>query len=163
MKQTIILILVFVVGYWIGKLVISSEQPQPQEPEIVIKETIKTEWDTVWLEKKKDTIPTPFDTIKPKEYTYTQETDTNGYKITLFSREEPIWYSFKCWHNNTLHIQHDTIFSTNSVIEYVERPQDNRKQPFLTRFKFYPTIGLGYGIINKKCDIYAGVGITYEF
>lgn len=46
---------------------------------------------------------------------------------------------------------------------YVDRIQYiNRKKTFKDRFHLSPSLGVGYGLINKKVDIYAGVSINFE-
>lgn len=48
------------------------------------------------------------------------------------------------------YIQTNTIEITNTVYK--------RK-----RFNISPQVGFGYGILNNKCDIYLGVGLSYAF
>jgi hypothetical protein len=46
-------------------------------------------------------------------------------------------------------VQTNTIEITNTVVK--------RK-----RFHISPQLGIGYGILNNKCDIYIGIGIGYD-
>ena len=46
------------------------------------------------------------------------------------------------------------ITTTNTVV---------RKKSFFERFSIAPNISAGIGLINKQFDVYAGVGISYEF
>ena len=44
---------------------------------------------------------------------------------------------------------------TTKIVEY--------KKSFLEKFEIAPNISAGYGMIHKQFDIYAGIGIKYEF
>ena len=51
----------------------------------------------------------------------------------------------------------EVVTNTVEVTKYIEK-----KKPFKDRIKVIPNVGVGYGLINKKPDIYIGVGIGYE-
>lgn len=51
----------------------------------------------------------------------------------------------------------EIVTNTVEITKYVEK-----KKSFKDRIKIVPNIGLGYGLINNKPDIYIGVGIGYE-
>lgn len=47
-----------------------------------------------------------------------------------------------------------TITNTNTV---------EKKRSFYDRFRIIPNVSAGYGITSRMFDVYAGVGITFEF
>ncbi len=51
----------------------------------------------------------------------------------------------------------EVITNTVEITKYVEK-----KKSFKDRIKVIPNVGVGYGLINNKPDIYIGVGIGYE-
>lgn len=51
----------------------------------------------------------------------------------------------------------EVITNTVEITKYVEK-----KKTFKDRIKVIPNVGVGYGLINNKPDIYIGVGIGYE-
>lgn len=51
----------------------------------------------------------------------------------------------------------EVITNTVEVTKYIEK-----KKTFKDRIKVIPNVGVGYGLINNKPDIYIGVGIGYE-
>lgn len=50
-----------------------------------------------------------------------------------------------------------TIVNTVEITKYVEK-----EKTFWDRFHFGLQGGIGYGLTNKKCDIYIGVGGSYD-
>lgn len=53
-----------------------------------------------------------------------------------------------------------TYKQTNTIKYVPYEVKTNEKQ---SRFKISPQIGVGYGFINRKPDIYLGVGLSYNF
>lgn len=51
----------------------------------------------------------------------------------------------------------EIVTNTVEITKYVEK-----KKTFKDRIKVIPNVGVGYGLINNKPDIYIGVGIGYE-
>lgn len=50
-----------------------------------------------------------------------------------------------------------TVTNTIEITKYIEK-----KRKFLDRFHFCPNVSVGYGLIQKKPDVYAGFGVVYE-
>lgn len=50
------------------------------------------------------------------------------------------------------------VANTIEITKYLEK-----KKKFLDRFHISPNISAGYGLINRKPDIYVGIGVSYEF
>lgn len=107
-----------------------------------------------------------------KTFTYSNNSDTIDYTLNIGSAQEPNWYNLKFKlkdeltiinRNNDNGLNKTTIESTNNAnIENVT--VFNKKQTsFNDKLSHGITIGGGYGLINKKLDIYLGYGFTYNF
>lgn len=51
----------------------------------------------------------------------------------------------------------EVITNTVEVTKYVER-----EKRLIDRFHIQPQVGLGYGIINNKFDVYVGIGVGFD-
>ena len=130
----------------------------------------KTERDTIW----KDTTiytPTPVDSNLTGRVVYIKVPmpgDTMTIRDTVRdSIEVPIpimqkryddslytaWVSGFQPNLDSLKLHQPEI--VNTVTKYVQKPAK--------RLAIGPSLGLGYGFINKKPDIYAGVTVTWNF
>ena len=52
--------------------------------------------------------------------------------------------------------------SDNASIDGTTMWHRQEKKKWYQRFNFGPQVGLGYGIINKKADVYLGFGVTFQ-
>ena len=81
-------------------------------------------------------------------------------------------------YNDTLCYQNDSIILESSItginpkLDYIKadwRKQEIIKTVTITNyikrkgFKISPQVGVGYGMINKKPDVFIGVGLSYNF
>ena len=57
-----------------------------------------------------------------------------------------------------LELKKKEIIKEIEVIKYLEKKKD-----WKDRFHIVPNISAGYGFINRRFDIYAGVGVAYQF
>ncbi len=130
------------------------------EQVIEVQEVIKYSTDTVYTH---DTVVV-VDSSQYHTYNYTEENDTVAYHLAVCSKEEPLWYKLQCKHSNKLSIIQtaDSVFvqSSNSVITGVST---KRKENWKSKFKPTIGIGVGYGLTNRKVDVYVGAGIGYTF
>ena len=130
------------------------------EQVIEIQETIKYKTDTVYV---KDTIEVA-DSSQYHTYLYEKNNDSVSYRIALYSKEEPLWYWMQCEHKNRLSLIQtpDTTYiqSSNSIITGVSV---KRKKDWKSRFRPTVGVGVGYGLTNRKIDVYVGGGISYTF
>lgn len=49
------------------------------------------------------------------------------------------------------------VINTIEITKYIEK-----KRKFLDRWHFCPNMGVGYGIFNRKPDVYIGIGVGFE-
>lgn len=158
-------IIAFLIG--LGLNVVSVIM-QPQEPSY---KTDTIEWhDTVYQDVFwYDTVPQLVDnTIIKTDTFYTSngqemvlETSKKVWADTLTNGEDSVAYwaytsgyehkldSISLWAN------HKTVTNTIEVTKYVER-----KKKFKDYVSISPNISFGYGLVTKKIDTYAGVGIA---
>ena len=75
--------------------------------------------------------------------------------------------------NDTVCIE-TTIIGINPSLERIKalllkRQINQNTETIITKYKkkkgliIAPTIGVGYGVFNKKPDVFAGIGVTYVF
>lgn len=114
----------------------------------------KTKTDTLF--KENDSIP---HVVQLKEKTYsntiTDNNDTIEYKayITGYdvdTQEYPRLDSIK------LNLRHFLSQTNKSTIQVVKCPQKRSK------WRLSPSIGIGYGLLNKQSDVFLGVTIGYD-
>lgn len=53
--------------------------------------------------------------------------------------------------------------SDNATIESTAMWHRKNTQKWYQKFTISPQVGVGYGILNKKVDVYVGVGLGYKF
>lgn len=114
---------------------------------LVPKEVFITKVDTFY---KKDGSDTIFKTENKKfQDTLICEKDTAELQIFTSGIKSNV-------DSISLKLRKSEIIKTNTVeiTKYIEKPHK--------RLHFVPNISIGYGIINKKPDVYAGFGIGYE-
>lgn len=116
------------------------------KPKIIV----KTKVDTVYsksgeeihlVEENKlyqDTIISDKDTAELKVFTSGINTKINAIQLNLKKSE---------------------VIKTNTieVTKFIKEPKK-----FKDRFHISPQLGVGYGLINKKPDVYVGFGVSYE-
>ena len=89
-----------------------------------------------------------------------ESTDSTGFvtdQITITSAFiSPLPVPDNSMHLLTIkHRSFTKYIETTKIVEY--------KKSFLEKFEIAPNISAGYGMIHKQFDIYAGIGIKYEF
>ena len=53
--------------------------------------------------------------------------------------------------------QETTITNTVTITKYVER-----KKNITERFHLAPNVSVGYGVLNRKVDMYVGIGVAFD-
>lgn len=113
------------------------------------------------------------DTVKnTKVNTYTYSSlpnDSLDYTLSITSQTQPISYSLnvtakdkillvdkKESSDNHLTIQTSNKANISNVVTYSKKNKQHKL--FIS-----PTVGLGYGILNKQPDVFVGVGLSYKF
>ena len=102
-------------------------------------------------------------------YHYTYDNDTIAYKLDIAAKELK-------WHK--------TSFEVNSMFRVVNANEDNtnklyiqhsdnieisgvdawhKKKTFFDHISYGPSIGVGYGLVNNKFDLFVGASIGYSF
>lgn len=116
------------------------------------------------------------DTIKnTKVNTYTYSSlpnDSLEYTLDIVSQTQPISYSLNVTTKDKIllvnkkessdkDINHLTIRSNNkaNISNVVTYSKKNKQH----KLSISPTLGLGYGILNKQPDVFVGVGLSYNF
>lgn len=56
-----------------------------------------------------------------------------------------------------LKTHHEVITKEVEITKYVKQPKT-----FKDRFHISPQVGVGYGFINRKVDVYAGIGLSFD-
>lgn len=58
-----------------------------------------------------------------------------------------------------LNLKKSEVIKTNTieVTKFIKEPKK-----FKDRFHFSPQVGVGYGLVNKKPDLYVGFGVSFE-
>ena len=104
---------------------------------------VPSKTDTVYQERiQKDT------TLNVTRKTYDIDNDSVGAHVVV-SGVNPKVDSLSIWAKKTSYSVNKTIIKTI--------PMKDSK-----RFKIYPTIGVGYGVLGRKLDMYIGIGFTYN-
>lgn len=104
-------------------------------------------------------------------YHYAEDNDTVKLNIDVCARDlawvkgnVEIHDSFRIINTNdgdtnTMTVQHPSNVEIEDVTAW--RRKDNKK--WTDGFHFGPQVGVGYGFINGKADIYVGFGCSYQF
>lgn len=58
-------------------------------------------------------------------------------------------------------VNQTTIHSSNATVDGTTMWHDKKSKKWYERFSVGPQVGVGYGTINNKPDVYVGVGVTY--
>lgn len=114
------------------------------------------EKDTVYLDKNLDST-----------FIYSQLNDTCEFQLTINAKQEPNWIKLDYqMRDNFLIINtlDDTYVKNNNpngtvtnVVSYSDKPK------WKDKFTISPQVGVGYGIMTNKLDVYVGFGISYKF
>lgn len=120
------------------------------ETKFVPKTIVKTKTDTLY-NKNGDTIQLITESKRfDKRLTIDKDTAdveiyTSGIKTSLDSLKM------------SLKTHHETITKEVEITKYVKQPKT-----FKDRLHISPQVGVGYGFINKKVDVYAGIGLSFD-
>ena len=132
---------------------------------VIIKYKYVYNGDTVYIDR---TLPP----IENELYTFEKKSDTISYNLSVKGKEIE-WYKLDFTLNDKLTLINReengsnllTINTANGggTIEgtQVFNKQINRNS-FFKRFSYGVQVGVGYGLITKKPDIYVGVGINFR-
>lgn len=117
------------------------------------------------------------DTIKETEFVYTKdsiyhfECDNDTIKTKVDVKAKGLeWCFFETEFNGKFTIINQengegtttTIIHDNNV-DIIDNPTVwHRKTKFKEAFTIGPTVGIGYGVVNKKPDVYIGLSIGYN-
>lgn len=107
---------------------------------------------TILVPSKTDTVYqeriTNDTTLNVTRKTYDIDNDSVGAHVVV-SGINPSVDTLSIWSKKTSYSVNKTIIKTI--------PMKDTK-----RFKIYPTIGVGYGVLGRKLDMYIGIGFTYN-
>ena len=169
MKNSVYLfIFSMIIGFVVGGLLMRKCSNTPE----VIKTDTVTVTDTMW----KDTTVTikelvPKIIVKKKVDTvYTKEGDTlnliteaKRYDKSLVSDKDTCDLEIYTSGINTSldslkwRLKTHSVTNTIEITKYIER-----KRKFKDRFHFAPNVSFGYGLFNKKPDLYVGFGLNVD-
>ena len=116
------------------------------EKQLVPKEVIKKKTDTLYLKDGKDTLLVTEDKYFNKSLvmgldTADVEIHTQGINTSL----EELKMRLRLHQVNTTEIV--------TITKFVEHK----------KLRITPQVGMGYGVFNKQCDMYIGLGFSYNF
>lgn len=127
---------------------------------IEIRYKYKYSTDTVYLANDKY--------IKDSLYVYTYNNDTIYYKLSLLAKDLK-WYQedFEINDKFTLYNKEDgekitTIIDHSPNMEIEGTTMWKKKKTFKERFFYGPSIGAGFGILNKNFDIFIGGTVGFD-
>lgn len=118
--------------------------------ELVPKEIVKKKVDTLYLSNG-DTMLL---NIESKRYDELLTSGVDTCFLTAFvSGVHPSLDSLSC----RMKTHHEVVTNTVEVTKYLER-----KKTLKDRIRFVPNVSVGYGVVNKKPDIYVGFGLGID-
>lgn len=163
-------IVTFIVGFAICGLLLNKCGKTP--PNVIKTDTV-TVTDTLWKDTtivEKEFVPTVI--VKTKIDTVFNSlgdtielvTESKMYEKSLISGKDTADVQVYTSGINTsldslkMRLKTHSVINTVEITKYVEK-----KKAFKDRFHITPNVSMGYGMINKKMDIYLGVGVGFEF
>lgn len=118
------------------------------EKEFVPKEVIKKKVDTFYLKDGRDTLLL----TESKRYGKRLISDKDTADLTVYvSGINTSLDSLK------MRLRTHTVTNTIEITKYIEK-----KRKFKDRFHFAPNVSFGYGLFNKKPDLYVGFGLNVD-
>lgn len=117
-------------------------------------------------------VPRELPQIKDSVYTYIKKSDTLSYKLSI-KADSVQWHKLDFTLNEKLTIinreengQNETTISTATSGGTITGTQmfnkTTNQNSFLNRISFSVQAGAGYGLINRKPDIYVGIGVSFR-
>ena len=168
-------LLIWAIAYTVPKII------EVQKPDIIERVDTVIQRDTLYFEARKtDSIPKiKYQTITQIDTIYLHDKDSD----IMIPRQILVK---KKGYTDTLQIGNDTLSYTASItgrgyededypkldsISFLLRGYNIRDKEIITNtiikrqkgLKVAPAIGVGYGVINRKPDIWAGISISYNF
>lgn len=106
--------------------------------------------------------------MKDSLYTYTYDNDTIYYKLSLLAKDLK-WHQedFEINDKFTIYNKEDgdkitTIIDHSPNVEIEGTTMWKKKKTIKDRFFYGPSIGVGYGFLNKNFDIFIGASIGFD-
>ena len=118
------------------------------EKEFVPKEVIKKKVDTFYLKDGRDTLLL----TESKRYGKRLISDKDTADLTVYVSGINTSLDSLKWRLKT-----HTVTNTIEITKYIEK-----KRKFKDRFHFAPNVSFGYGLFNKKPDLYVGFGLNVD-
>jgi len=116
------------------------------EKQLVPKEVIKKKVDTLYLKDGKDTLLVTESKMFDKRLTTSQDTcDLQIYTTGINTSLDSMKWRLKTHNVNTTEVV--------TITKFVEHK----------KLRITPQVGMGYGVFNKQCDLYIGLGFSYNF
>ena len=186
-KGIIITIIITMVITALVTGIISSNHYKGQLSKLI---NAPTQIDTIIIHTKKDTVyQTKYVQSEYKSTNTITSTKANTsdsiYQTNIFvdtiishkhyndsiSFNDTLSYKAFIRNNNldSIHIKHNYPILTKNQIIYQDRyihstiTTPDKRKTFFDNFNYGIQLGVGYGLINKKSDIYVGFGISYNF
>lgn len=102
-------------------------------------------------------------------YHYTYDNDTVKYNIDIMAKELR-WHKSQFELNDKFTMVNSEDNNRNKVVikhspntEITGTDVWHKKENFKDRFYIGPSVGIGYGIFNKKPDVYVGISAGFKF
>lgn len=159
-------VIIFLIGY-IFFLLSLPKGTKPREviieksDTITVRDTLHTR-DTLTITKP---IPKYVEVVK-RDTVFNENGDT----IQLVT-ENKLYNDTLCYQNDSI-ILESSITGINPQLDYIKadwRRQEITNTITVTNYvkkkglRITPQIGLGYGLLNKKTDVFLGIGLSYNF
>jgi len=158
-------ILLVILGYYCGKTkqnVLKQDTVYNTKTDTLWKDTVITKKELVPKEivkKKVDTLylsngDTMLLNTESKRYDELLTSGVDTCFLTAFvSGVHPSLDSLSC----RMKTHHEVVTNTVEITKYIEK-----KRKFKDRFHFAPNVSFGYGLFNKKPDLYVGFGLNVD-
>lgn len=121
--------------------------------------------DTVYVNRE-----IPISSQKDSLYAFEHKSDSISYKLNV-KGTNIAWYKLNFTINDKLmlinrekdgHNETSISASNGQIIDANFYNKKDNRNNFINRFSVGPSFGLGYGLLSKKPDVYAGVSITFR-
>lgn len=148
------------------------------EAAMIVKYTTRYSTDTVYVEKfvtVADTTTVVVDDVLiakvDSAFEYTEDNDTVNLRIKVKANELEWVKADFALHDQFMIINREKDGINQSIIHHSdyttidETTMWHKKEAkkWYQKFVLSPQVGVGYGVINKKADLYVGVGVGYSF
>lgn len=155
MKALLSILIVIFLAIFVTSL-LNNNECNHKSIEIIKKDTIEIH-DTIYFEKPM------YDTIYLERVVRDTLYTTDSIKVEVNVPISTLIYSDSLYNLQIsgfkANLDHITVYPKTTIITQEKVREIERKQPY---FEFKPSIGLGYGMINKNIDLFVGGSLVFN-